>query len=108
MRDAIATLKALEGDLLVALDAEDTGAVTALVAARGEALDALRRAFDASAPAERQRYLPDLKRLTEGDAILGARCRALRDTMRARLQDHDARPVARPQPVISGVLDRQA
>ncbi len=108
MNDAITTLHALENDLLTALDAEDTGAVAALVTARGEALDALRRAFDACDPGDRQRFLPELRRLAEGDAVLGERCRALRDTLQSRLQKQDLPHAGGPQPVVSGVFDRQA
>jgi len=108
VNDAITALHALENDLLAALDAEDTGAVAALVTARGEALDALRHAFDDCEPGARQQFLPELQRLAEGDAVLGARCRALRDSLQSRLQKQDLPHSGGSQPVVTGVFDRQA
>jgi hypothetical protein len=105
--DAIATLKAIEAELFQALDAADTGLVTDLVAARGRALDALRQAYDALPPERRHDYLGDLQQLAAGDAVLGRRCRELRDTLQARLQQ-DAPRAPRSQTVVSGVFDRQA
>jgi len=104
---AIAALDTLERDLLAALDAGDVDRVAALVASRGEALASLQDRFQAADPSSRRAVLPELERLARSDARLQARCRELRDDLHAHLR-RNAPASQRPQPVMSGVFDRQA
>jgi hypothetical protein len=104
----LATLRELHPVLIAALDAGDVDQVASLVARREELLSALATAHADASIAERQAIQADLAALLPLDRDLQQRATRTRDQLRRELDHRPDRGGQRPQPVVSGVFDRQA
>lgn len=109
--DLIATLYRLHDDLLAALAAEDHRRCQTLLGERDRGLASLAVCLDRLAPADRERWQPDLQALVRGDGELQSRFATARDAVGTRLAAGGAKPSAPrsgPPPGDRGGLDRRA
>ena len=108
MQRQLAIIRELHAALVAALDAGDVEQVAELVQRRDAAVAQLQRAHDAAPAAARQAIQPELAALLPQERDLQQRAAHLRNQLRDEL-DRRRDPVGhREQPVMSGVVDRQA